>query len=258
VAIYQFRNVHTPEADADGRVPFEMTVGLETSGADSDAEVATAVEVRVYDRPNNRASEPVVVYPENRRTIYFSLPHEFLGAKDFDILVSNRTTGHVVNLTQGSLQLVANRGSFALNFLLGSVVLWLLSILVATIALCCSTFLSWPIAAVLTVLIILGKWGVSNLEIGTGLGAQFAQEFFPSDSTGSRVVNTTVEALTGSLVKFAAILPDITPFGVTEQIERGVTITWAQMVGPLQVLAIFGLPLLTLAYVFLRNKEVAP
>lgn len=257
VAIYQFRGVETPN-DADGQVPFEMTVSLETGGGDNDADVQTTVEVRVYDRPNKKFSDAVLIYPENRRTIFFSLPHEYVKNTDFDIVVANKTPGHVVSLTGTSLQLVAKRGSFAWNFFLGSVVLWLLSILAATIALCCSTFLSWPIAAVLTVLIILGRWGVSNLDIGSGLGAQFANEFFPNSAEGSRFVNSTVEGLTGMLTWVARFMPDITPFGVTEQIERGVTISGLQMLEPLLVLVLFGLPLLTASYVFLRNKEVAP
>ncbi len=257
VAMYQFRGVNPPAA-AHEKVPFELTVALETGGADADAEVATTVEVKVYDRPGNRMSDPVLVYPENRRTLFFSLPQSYLTNKDFDIVITNKTAGHVVSLMPTSLQLVAKRGSFEANFAIGLLVLWLLSVLVATIALCCSTFLSWPIAAVLTVLIILGKWGVSNLDIGSGLGAQFAQEFFPTSAGGAQLVNSTVEGLTKSLVVFAGVLPDITPFGVTEQIERGVTISGAQILEPLQVLVLFGLPLLTAAYVFLRNKEVAP
>lgn len=257
VAIYQFRDVDSP-ADINGQVPFELRVALETSGADADSDVRTTVEVKVYDRPNRKYSDPVLVFPESRRTIFFSLPADYVKSRSFDVVLANKTPGHVISLQQDSLQMVSRRGSFAVNFFIGSVVLWLLSILAATIALCCSTFLSWPIAAVLTVLIILGRWGVSNLDISSGLGAQFANEFFPQNAGGAQFVNTSVEGLTRGLVLFSSVLPDITPFGVTEQIERGVTISGMQMLDPLLVLVLFGLPLLTATYVFLRNKEVAP
>jgi hypothetical protein len=54
------------------------------------------------------------------------------------------------------------------------------------------------------------------------------------------------------------VLPDISPFGATDELERGSWITFARLLDPLKVLAIFGLPILTLSYVFFRNKEVAP
>ena len=43
-----------------------------------------------------------------------------------------------------------------------------------------------------------------------------------------------------------------------EDIEQGVAISAARIADPLLVLAVFGLPILTLSYVFFRNKEVAP
>ena len=43
-----------------------------------------------------------------------------------------------------------------------------------------------------------------------------------------------------------------------EDIERGVSIPWIKMKDALLVTFGFGLPLVLLSYVFLKNKEVAP
>ena len=56
----------------------------------------------------------------------------------------------------------------------------------------------------------------------------------------------------------AGFLPDIAQFSAIEDIERGITIPSERLTAPLLVLAMFGLPTLTLTYVLLRNKEVAP
>jgi hypothetical protein len=71
-------------------------------------------------------------------------------------------------------------------------------------------------------------------------------------------VNNTVEGLIKALTLFARATPDITAFGVTEQVEHGMAISMTQVANPLVIVMVFGLPLMTLAYVFLRNKEVAP
>ena len=56
----------------------------------------------------------------------------------------------------------------------------------------------------------------------------------------------------------SSVLPDISKFAAVEDIERGVTISVQRLRDPLLVLLTFGLPLLVISYVILRNKEVAP
>lgn len=257
VAIMAFRNVAKPEA-TDGLVPFEMKIGLERGGADADTSDATVVDVRVRNLKTGKVSEPTLVYPESKRTAFFNLPAEFVSDGDFDLVLRNRTAANYVSLNNNSVFLVSDRESFAINLFKGLFVLWLFSLLVSTVALFCSTFLSWPIAVVLSLMILLGRWAVMNLDIGTGMGSQFGNEFAPNNPGAARMVSSGVDALLLSLQKLVSVLPDISQFGVTEQIERGATISLAQVGSPTMVVLTFGLPLMTLAYVFLRNKEVAP
>jgi hypothetical protein len=56
----------------------------------------------------------------------------------------------------------------------------------------------------------------------------------------------------------AAVLPDISQYPATEDIERGVSIPWFKLRGSLSESLAFGIPLLLLGYVVLKNKEVAP
>lgn len=259
VAMFRFRDVPKPEV-IDGRVPFELKVGVDRSGADSDTEDKTTLEVTVFDRVNRKhfSAQPELVNVENRRTAFFTVPAEWVQSADFDVVLKNRTSGSTVGLVQSSVQVVADREAFAINLFKGLFVLWLFSLLVAIVAFFCSTFLSWPIAVVLSLLILLGRWVWMQLDTGSGFGAQVATEFAGNNPGLARVVSGSVDALTASFSLVTSVLPDITPFGVTEQIERGTTIALSQVASPLMVLAVFGLPLIALSYVFLRNKEVAP
>lgn len=257
VAVFAWRDAEVPEA-RNGRVPFELNVGVETAGDEADREVVGSLEVRAQDRTTGEVSPPTFVYPESRRTIFFDLPEKFVKGGAFDLLVRNRTTGHSIGLQPSSISMVAGQEYFGFNLLKALVVLWLLAVLTAAVAFWCSTFLSWPIAVVLSTLIILGHWGVANVDLGSGIGAQVANDFFSGNAPVAAVVNTSVEKLSQTLTLVASVLPDITAFGVTDRIERGTSLTWRDLAAPLEVIVVFGLPLVTLAYVFLRNKEVAP
>jgi hypothetical protein len=150
--------------------------------------------------------------------------------------------------------------SFALNLGKSLLVLWLLSVVVITIAIFCSTFLSWPIAIILTIVILLGHWGVQQLgDAATpGIGRQVTTDLGIRDAADARVVSQGVEALTTMLNALSRVLPDISRFNATEFIERGVWMPAGNIAQAVVVLVAFGIPLTVLAYVFLRNKEVAP
>jgi hypothetical protein len=136
----------------------------------------------------------------------------------------------------------------------------MMSLLVVIISIFCSTFLSWPIAIVLTVLILLGHWGVSELGDSTapGIGNLVATDMGLRDPSKMHVVSDSVEALAKMLNILTKVLPDITQFSALEDIERGVFLPMSRMTDGLAVIGAFGVPLTVMAYVFLRNKEVAP
>ena len=135
---------------------------------------------------------------------------------------------------------------------------------VTSLAIFTSTFLSWPIAVILTLVLLLGRWGVDALGDATkpGIGPLVADDLFKGSRTQDparyRVVSSSVEALSRMLNVVAAALPDINRFSATEDIERGLTIPMARVYDALAVVGCYGLSALALAYVFFRNKEVAP
>jgi hypothetical protein len=200
-----------------------------------------------------------MITPDSDRPTFFKAPKAGVEGGDFDLYVRSRTDGHYVGLRTNSVAVVASTQSFAFNLVKSLVILWMLSVLVVIISIFCSTFVSWPIAVVLTLVILLGRWCVVQLGDPSS-PQQMATDFFgPSaNAVGTRVFTDTVGALNKVLNLTAKVLPDVDQFRVTEDIERGVTITPRALLDPLLVILTFGLPMLILAYVFLRKKEVAP
>jgi hydrogenase maturation factor len=97
------------------------------------------------------------------------------------------------------------------------------------------------------------------LESG-GLGRQVAQDLFgETGDVGAReAVRVGVDTLTDAFTLVTSFLPDVNVYGVTSQVERGLILGWPAMGQAALVTVGFALPLLSLGYLVLRRKEVAP
>jgi hypothetical protein len=261
MAVFAFREA-TVRAGADGMVPMEMPrVGVERDASELlDVDQPTDVSIQVRNFSTGEISEPIIVQPENNRPTYFSVPAAAVAGGNFDVILQCITPGDFVGLRPTeSLVMVAGQQSFAFNLFKSLLILWLLSVLVIIVSIFCSTFLSWPIAVVLTTVILLGHYGVQRLgEEGPGLGTRVASELGFQDAARARVVSESVEAINRAMHLFGAILPDIARFSATEDVERGISIPAVRLVDSFRVAFGFGIPMMVLGYVFLRNKEVAP
>ncbi len=265
VALYAYRGQDpTPSESPNGpQVAFEMKASIERGGEDNEVEAdATRLELLFFNNKLGQMLKPVTIYPESNRTTYFSVPRECVHGGDFDVYIRNLSSGHYVTLMPASLSMVSAEESFDWNLFKSLLILWMLSILVVIIAIFCSTFLSWPIAIMLTLLLLLGHWMVVQLadSLRPGIGNSVATSLFGASgsASSSRVVSSTVEAMSRMLNTLGDVLPDIGQFSAIEDIERGVSISHATMLNPIMVLLTFGLPMIVLSYVILRNKEVAP
>lgn len=260
VAIYSFYGAKL-RPDAQGDIQFEMVSGIERNeDTDKPLQDVTNVQAQPLDLSFHEMGQPVKFHPESRRTAYFQLPASELSGGNFSIAIRSLSDDAWVGLKADSLKAVVSTNSFVWNLTKSLFILWLMSILVIVICIFCSTFLSWPIAIVLTVVLLLGHWGVQELGDATnsGIGNQVATDLGFSNPAQAKVVSTTVESLTKMLNVVSTVLPDISKFQATEDLERGISLSQEQIIEAVAVLFGFGIPLLTLAYVFLKNKEVAP
>ncbi|HEX8521446.1 MAG TPA: hypothetical protein VF669_04260 [Tepidisphaeraceae bacterium] len=262
VGVYAYRSARVGGASD---ATFEARFGIERSGSEaepgaSDQDQPTQVTVRIRNSQSGAISEPVMLRPESNRPVFFTVPASAVSGGNFDVLLQCQTPGHFVGLQPSSLAMITSRQPFMLNLGLSLLILWLMSILVTAVAIFASTFLSWPIAVVLTLLILLGHWGVEQLGDATapGIGNQIVTDLGLKKSAPAKAVSATVEQLSGLLNFVSTILPDISQFAAVEDIERGVTISARRMGEAAGVALGFGIPLTILAYIVLKNKEVAP
>ena len=258
VGIFEFREKGLTAAS--DYVPFELRSKVERSGAEaSEAENPSRVEIQIINRTSGFTSQPIMIAVDSDRPTFFRVPKAAVEGGIFDLLVRSRTEGHFVGLRTGSVAVASFAQSFAFNLVKSLVILWLLSVLVVIISVFCSTFVSWPIAVVLALVLLLGRWCVVQLG-DTNSPQQMATDIFGANANPvtTRVFTDTVSALNKLLAVAAKVLPDLDQFRVTEDIERGVSISYRSLLDPLMVIVTFGGPILILAYLFLRKKEVAP
>ncbi len=260
VAVFSFRDA-APSA-SNTAVPFEFRCDIERSGVDDADEAPTKLSVVVRNIKTGKSSNAVIGDVETNRPIFFKVPAEFLTGGDYDVLLRCTTSGHYLGVSRASLQVVQASQSFAFNLLKSLFVMWLMAILVISVAIFSSTFLSWPIAIVLTLVMLLGHWGVAQLgdALQPGIGNQVATDLGFSSSRPELTVTASkvVDALAKFLTVSAKVLPDISQFASIEDLERGVAVPAVKVRDSLLVLLTFALPLSVLSYVILRNKEVAP
>jgi hypothetical protein len=259
VAVFPFRGVKVP--GGDGTVTFETNIGIESSADfDREANVTPHMSLQVYNRSTNQASDVIDVRVESNRVVPVAVPAKFVSGGDFDVYLRGYNDGVWYGLEKQSISLVRSAQPFSLNLFKSLLVLWLMAVLVVAIAVFCSTFLSWPIAIVLTLFLLLGHWGVSQLGdiAGAQIGADVTTSLGLNDPTAARIVRGGVGFLTDVLAFIAQFLPDVSKFPVTEDIERGVSIPPAKLARAAWVLLGYGAPITLGAYMILRNKEVAP
>lgn len=247
----------------DGQIPFQLNLEVDRSNSEveSGQENATRIDAAVIDSATKKITpikQPIFV--ESRLPAYFSIPADSITSGDFHIILHCDNAEQSIGLFPNSLQLVAAQQPFEFNLAKSLSIIWMMSILVIVLAVFCSTFLSWPIAIVLTVLLLLGHWGVNQVadSSGPGLGRQIVNDFKFTDVAISKVFSTGVDSLTRMLNLLSRVLPDTSRFDAIEDIEQGISITADTLLGAASVLAGFGISAIVLAYVILLGKEVAP
>ncbi len=259
VAVYSFRHVNLLTSATDPLVPLEFITTVERSGADSETDTVTDTRFEFVNIKTGKTFE-LHANPETRRQLFLEVPRDVVEGGDFDVRLTVLSDGHWVTANPGELQVVTERQPFVYNLLRSLLVLWLLTVLVIAIAVFCSTFLSWPIAVVLTIVILLGRWGVVQLgdALEPGVGRTIVTSAGVNDPRVALVMSKSVEGLASLLKTTASFLPDVSQFEATGAVERGAVMETETIFGAMIVLGIFGLPLTALAYLIFRKKEVAP
>jgi hypothetical protein len=258
-AVYRFRGKDI-EQPKDNTVPFEMRFGIERGDTDEVKEdIATRFTIEVVNRTNGK-SAALDLKAESKRPLFVRIPYEAVAGGNFDLFIRNNTPEHWIGLISSSINLVRSQHSFTHNLLRSLAILWMLSILAIVISIFCSTFVSWPIAMVLTIILLMGNWVVQEMSdvMQAGIGRTIVSDLGFRGAAESRVVSESVEVLTMTLRTLAIGLPNISQFAAIEYIQSGLMVPTEVLLNSLQVMLCFGFPMMILAYIFLKYKEVAP
>jgi ABC-type transport system involved in multi-copper enzyme maturation permease subunit len=258
VGVYAFTEAREPSTD---KVSLELRFGLERSGDGATQDNAiTQVGLQVRNRSTGESSPEYYAEVESDRPAFVdNVDPKYIRGGAFDVVVRVRSEGVVVNLGENSVAVVSGRGPFVFNLLAGLLCQWMLGILAVCVGVCASTFVSWPIAIVLSFLVLNLRWMVTQLADSlSGVGSSFVTQIGIQDASGAKTVQVTADAMSWLLRTIAHYLPAIDAFAVGNFVERGLTVPMRDVGLAGLVLAAFGLPLISLAYVILRKKEVAP
>ena len=259
----------TTNTDADSPDGFDLELRVGVDRAEDSADQPTRLRVRVIDRVTQAVTPSLFAIPENGRATYLRVPKGPLTSGQYDIELAVDTPGHAIEIEAGALtqttltrSLIAVRpaGTLVGNLAGAFAGQWMLSIMIAAIALAGSTFLSWPLALVLTVTILGANWVVQQVgdALAAGIGARVADSAGIRDIAAIQTVSATVEGLAGTLRTVSAFLPNLDHFSLAAIVEQGIIVPAGALVQAGVTMLLFTLPAMALAYVILRNKEVAP
>lgn len=192
------------------------------------------------------------------------------------ILVSleNASGPQLLGVARRDLYVLASDGWFWLNFLKGTLALWMGSLLVLGIALTCSTYLSGVISLLTTAFLCgVGLFHdyIQSLAFNTSVGGGPAEAAMrlanrqgivtPLDRTsaGVNLLLSLDEAYRWYLRRVLSAIPDVTRYDLTAYVASGFDISWSQILFANGLIPLLGylLPCAILAYYLINSKEIA-
>jgi hypothetical protein len=283
-AIWTFDGV--TEAKFPHGLPVEMTIGVfRTYKANIEKGVLASlwvrnpasadnkpVRVRVFESKefatDVKLLEPKIQDPEGRTLDLFK---DFVHDGKIEIWLRCEDMAQYIGAAQPDLYLRAADASFLGNFVKGYVGIWLQSLLMISMGVTFSTFLSGPIAMLATLGTMIGGFFhqfmyelATKQTYGGGPFESIVRIFTQQNVTGemepglrTTIVQTLDQPAEAFLWALAAILPDFGRFSFAEFVASGFSVPGETvLIGVIRAFA-FALPMFVAAYVFLKRREVA-
>lgn len=258
-----------------GPIPLEMTFTIyrTTKGVLGESVLAsiTASNPRPGMQPFSTVI-PIREYYTNRT----SLPARVLVGSRGVLRVEARcvTANQYLGMAESDLYILAGRGGFELNFIKGLFGIWLQVLVLTSIGLFAGTFLSWPVAILVTLFFFLAG------EVAFSYLAQFAMQALeqqvlgPFESlirlvnhqnmqnvlapTPAVVVAKTADAIVMPVMsRLVFLIPNFGALDVTNTVADGFAVSWEQ-IRDLTLMGLgYALPFSIAGFFILRNREVA-
>jgi hypothetical protein len=260
--------LHTPN------IPVEMTFNVfRTTKGELGQAVRASMVVTNPHRPELAPARDlfeVHEYYTNRR----SFPARMLVGSLGDLIVEVQciTPSQYLGMAEDDLYILASEGKFWANFLRGLVGLWLQALVITAVGLFAGTFLSWRVALLLTLAMIIGG------QLAVGYLDQFSRGEIPGGGPFQQLIRMlthqnlqseldptpaviTARAfdtfLTPLMSRLVYIVPNIAALDVSNTVAGGFTVTASQLFGLVLLGFGYALPFTAAAYFILKKREVA-
>jgi hypothetical protein len=196
---------------------------------------------------------------EENRPLIIKLPEGLLTGRPFRTTFTCRSTGHSVALDYGSAQLTVSQMHFTAALARSTAVIWMQAVVLAALGVFASTFLSWPIAILLTaVCLLLGV--VKPLLLPLGVGHELWRALYvmtpQMQETDVLLALKWLVWVQGKIIAATAfVAPDVREFNEFDWIARSTAVPSAVFLRDAFWAAFYVLPLLVFSYWVMRWKE---
>jgi ABC-type transport system involved in multi-copper enzyme maturation permease subunit len=262
------KRLHSPN------IPIEMTFNVyrTTKGELGEAVRASVVVTNPLrpELPRFRLVLPIREY----YTIRQSFPASMLAGSRGNLVIEVQciTPNQFLGMAENDLYILAAQGAFWTNYLRGLSGIWLQTLVLSAVGLFAGTFLSWPVAFVLT----LAFYGAGQLAVGflhllvSGTirgGGPFEslirllghdnQVNDLAPTFGVVIAKTFDQILMPILTQLSYLIPNLSYLDVSNQVALGFAVTDATLLSHVAQGFGYAIPFTVAAYLILKNREVA-
>lgn len=207
-------------------------------------------------------------------TIHRTFPARMLvGSRgELKIDVSCVTPDQYLGMAEEDLYVLAAQGSFWTNYLRGLSGLWLQALVLASVGLFAGTFLSWPVALLLTLAFYMaGQVAIGFLQqfvtgglIGGGPVESLIRLLFHNNqmdsldpTLGVVLAKTFDQIFLPFMSRLTYLIPNLSALDVSNQVALGFAVDNQTLFTQLLLGVGYALPFTIAAYFILKNREVA-
>lgn len=274
------RDSGTPEARAQAAalhspsIPVEMTFTVYRTTKGELGEPVYASLTANNPRPGStphRDVFPIREYYMNKRTI----PAALLVGSHGELVIEVRclSPNQYLGMAEGDLYLLSAESKFWANYLRGLFGIWLQALILTAIGVFAGSFLSWPVALLVTIFFfIAGNAGFASLQqlalarelVGGGpfeaLIRTLAHDNLMTElePTPAVVVAKTMDSVVMPLMaRLVYVVPNFAALDVSETVAGGFAVSWPQLLRLLLLAVAYAIPYSIAGYFILKNREVA-
>lgn len=201
--------------------------------------------------------QEIKAYPSTRHGSYIHVPREFAVGDRLEIRIRTAHPDDVFQVTSQTVRLMGSPTPFALNLGKSLLICFAQATIAAALGLMASVFLSWPVALLLTlVLLVAGKL----LVFVRGMVEHNSQIFVVREGQersvqiASELGNTLIDTFSRILQH---VIPDFARYDPAAYIGQGLNIPMLSILGDLGYALLCVVPIIALGYSILHFREVA-